>query len=67
MPFIKGMKPTKGFTDKKHTSESKRKMSEARKANHPAKKCRCYVNYYGELGTGIENRPDCAVHGQADS
>lgn len=32
------MKPTKGFTGKKHSLESRRKMSESRKANHPAKK-----------------------------
>ena len=32
------MKPTKGFTGKKHTFEARKKMSESRKANHPAKR-----------------------------
>lgn len=27
------------------------------------KGCNCYVNHYGIIGTGIENRLDCLVHG----
>lgn len=34
MPFIKGQKPTKGFTGKKHSSYSKMMMSEGQKLAH---------------------------------
>lgn len=26
--------------------------------------CNCYVNHYGKIGTGIEIRLDCPVHGK---
>lgn len=34
MPFTKGMKPTKGFTGKKHSNYSKKMMSEGQIIAH---------------------------------
>lgn len=44
MTFVKGMKPTKGFTGKKHSEWSKKMMSETRKEGYRRKK---YINRHG--------------------
>lgn len=31
--------------------------------NGDTKECICYINHYGKLGVGIENRLDCPIHG----
>lgn len=62
MPFSRGMNPTKGFTGKKHSEETKRRMSISHAETHK-KKAVCFLRCWchSAMGGGAPAF-DCCEH-----